>query len=52
MEYFCDINVLISSVLPRPTDVHILGEKVVATNNRIVRICNEEKVQFLNILEK
>jgi hypothetical protein len=36
-----DINILISSVLPRPTDVHILGEKVVAINNRLVRICKE-----------
>ena len=38
---------MISSVLPRPTDVHILGEKVVAINNRLVKICKEEKVQFI-----
>jgi len=42
-----DISILISSVLPRPTDFHILGEKVVAINNRLVRICKEEKVQFI-----
>ena len=42
-----DISILISSVLPRPTDVHTLGEKVVAINNRLVRICKEEKVQFI-----
>jgi hypothetical protein len=39
--------ILISSVLPRPADFHILGEKVVAINNRLVRICKEEKVQFI-----
>ena len=42
-----DISISISSVLPRPTDVHTLGEKVVAINNRLVRICKEEKVQFI-----
>jgi hypothetical protein len=31
-----DISIFISSVLPRPTDFHILGEKVVAINNRLV----------------
>ena len=42
-----DISILISSVLSRPADFHILGEKVVAINNRLVRICKEEKVQFI-----
>jgi lysophospholipase L1-like esterase len=42
-----DISILISSVLPRPTDFDILGEKVVAINNRLVGICKEEQVQFI-----
>ena len=47
-----DISILISSVLPRPTDADILGEKVVATNNRLVRICKEEHVQFIKFFRR
>ena len=47
-----DISISISSVLPRPTYVHILGEKVVAINNRLVRICKEEQVPFIKYFRR
>jgi hypothetical protein len=47
-----DISISISSVLPRPTDVHILGEKVVSIDNRLVRICKEEHVQYIKYFRR
>ncbi|XP_071142525.1 uncharacterized protein [Mytilus edulis] len=41
-----DINILISSILPRPVDFVQLGYKVVQINKALIGICKDEKISF------
>lgn len=42
-----DINILISSILPRPVDFVQLGYKVVQINKALIGICKDEKISFI-----
>lgn len=43
-----DTSIIISSILPRPVDHHVTGDKVRLINSKLKQLCKQRKVQYLH----